>query len=290
MLFFKILPLQITSTSDPQKMDSGNGVKFLQWALPKAGYRWPGFRKPRGQVLKRVRDRMKELRLSGDYDMYHQYLEENPEEWVHFDCFCYVTISKFFRDRKVWEYLRDEVLREILLSDISEPVELWSAGCCNGEEPYSLAIIIEELSKNITLRDISILATDRNNEQLKRARKGRYPSGALNELTDEELAKYFSQIDNGEEDYEIENELARNIKFEKRDISESFPHRNFDVVLCRNLVFTYFLQNKQKEFLRKLKPHLKPDGLLIIGSNEILPDTPWLKKINNSHPVYKKCN
>jgi len=272
-------------------MSSANGVKFLQWALPKAGYRWPGFRKPRGQVLNRVRDRMEELDLSGGYDEYRQYLGENPEEWKNFDRFCYVTISKFFRDRKLWDYLRDEILQDILLSDVTESVEIWSAGCCNGEEPYSLAIIIEELSKEIMFnRDISILASDRNNELLKRARKGRYPSGALKELTHEELEEYFTKIDNGEEDYKIKKDLTRHIEFEKRDISDSIPGHTFNIVLCRNLVFTYFQQKQQKEFLRKLKPHLKPNGLLIIGSNEVLPDTPWLKKINNSHPVYKKSS
>jgi len=271
-------------------MSSDDGVKFLQWALPKAGYRWSGFRKPHGQLLKRVNNRMKHLGLSGGYDDYRRYLKESSAEWNHFHRLCYVTISKFFRDRKLWDYLSDEVLREILLTDLSDPVEIWSAGCCNGEEPYSLAIIFEELSKEITFkRDVSILATDWQDELLKRARKGQYPTGALKELTDKELKEYFLPVENDKEDFKIKDDVTRYVEFENRDISKSIPTRNFDIVLCRNLVFTYFQLNQQEKFLSKLKPHLKSDSLLIIGSNEDLPDTSWLKKVNNSYSVYKKC-
>ncbi len=270
-------------------MSSADGVKFLQWALPKAGYKWSGFRKPYKQVLKRVNNRMKKLGLCGSYDKYRQYLEENPEEWNHFDRFCYITISKFFRDRKLWDYLRNEGLQEILLTEGSDPVDIWSAGCCNGEEPYSLAIIIEELSKEITFKkNISILATDWKDELLKRARKGRYPSGALKELTNEELKDNFLQIKNGKEDYKIKKDLARYIEFEKRDIRKSIPGRIFDLVLCRNVVFTYFQLTQQKKFLRNLKPNIKSNGLLIIGSNEDLPETSWLKIVNKSYSVYKR--
>lgn len=70
-----------------------NATTFLQWALPRMGYRWAGFRKPRRQILRRIRGRMYELGLSGGYEEYMRYLESNPGEWDILDRLCDVTAS-----------------------------------------------------------------------------------------------------------------------------------------------------------------------------------------------------
>lgn len=272
-------------------MNEEQGIKFLQWALPRRGYRWSGFRKPRSQVLKRIRDRMQDLNISGGYDEYRSYLEENPEEWTVFDRFCYVTISKFFRDRKLWEFIRDEILSEYLPEkDHERPVKIWSAGCCNGEEPYTIAIIIAQLmGKMPDAEDAQILASDREDDVLRRAQKGVYPASALKELTSEELNSFFVKSDSIEtEEYKIKKGLADPIEFEKRNIRESLPVREFDLVFCRNLVFTYFRQEQVKNFLRSLKPILKSGGYMIIGSNEQIPSTAWLSQVETGHTIYKK--
>ena len=274
-------------------MSDNDGVEFLQWALPKCGYKWSGFRKPRSQVLKRVRERMHQLEIRGGYKNYRQYLKDNQEEWKVFERFCYVTISKFFRDRNMWDYLRDEILSEYLSGDKSEnPVEVWSAGCCNGEEAHTISIIAEQIiGKPAVKEDVRILASDRVDELLSRAREGRYPASALNELTDEELSTYFQKVDSeGSDEYKINQELANPVEFEKRDIREALPARKFDIVFCRNLVFTYFKKEEAKEFLNKLNPILKTEGYLIIGSNEKMPETDWLKQVTSGLPVYRKIS
>ncbi len=269
-------------------LSSDNEIQFLQWALPRMGYSWPGFRKPRGQVLKRIRSRMHELSLSGGYEEYKAYLEEHPAEWNHLDRLCNVTISKFFRDRKLWNFLRDELLPGQLQGSHAGTFNIWSAGCCNGEEPYSIAIIIEQLSKEIPAGlDISILATDRDPKVLKRARKGRFPAGALKECTDSERILYFQNSETTDGDYTIKEHLTRHIEFEQRDLTKSLPDRVFDLVFCRNLVFTYFTKERQQEFLIRLRPKLKPGCHLIIGSNEDLPVINWLEKASNTHPVFR---
>lgn len=274
-------------------MSNKDGVEFLQWALPKCGYKWSGFRKPRTQVLKRVSDRMDELEISGGFEKYKAYLQDNTEEWTVFESFCFVTISKFFRDRKVWDYIREEILSDYIPRDREgNPVEIWSAGCCNGEEPYSISIIAEQLMGRPAVKeDVRILASDRVDELLSRARRGRYPASALKELTDEELNIYFRKVDtDGSDEYEINQELANPIDFEKRNVRDAFPGREFDIVFCRNLVFTYFKKEQAKDFLKKLNPKLKTEGYLIIGSNEKMPETPWLKQVTSGHPVYRKSS
>ncbi|WP_340105571.1 CheR family methyltransferase [Rhodohalobacter sp. 8-1] len=269
-------------------MSSKKGASFLQWALPKMGYRWDGFRKPRNQVLSRIRDRIQDLGLAGGFDEYKRYLDNHPEEWDTLDQLCDVTISKFFRDRKVWDYLRDEALPGILND---EPASIWSVGCCNGEEAYSLAIICKQLAektdRNITSNDINILATDRNEQVLSRARKGCYPAGALKELTDDEISTYFRTLDDKhEDDYQIEERLKKFVDFEKRDIQDSLPDQTFDLILCRNLVFTYFTEERQAEFLDNLKPRMKKPSYLVIGSNESLPKPGWLDVVSETHRVF----
>lgn len=274
-------------------MDEKDGVKFLQWALPKRGYKWLGFRKPRSQVLKRIRRRMEELNISGGYSGYKSYLEENPKEWEIFDSFCYVTISKFFRDRKLWEFIRDEILCEYLFEkNCQNPVEIWSAGCCNGEETYSIAIIANQLlNEKPDAENIKILASDREEEVLRRAEQGIYPKSALKELTKSELSRYFLKMDSDDDErYRIKQELTDPIEFEKRNIRESLPLGEFDIVFCRNLVFTYFNKDPAENFLKKLKRVIKPAGYLIIGSNELLPEADWLRRVTSRHPVYKKTD
>lgn len=84
-------------------------VRFLQWCLPPLRKRWPGFRKVRGQVCKRIDRRLRQLGLAGP-DPYRAYLETHPEEWAVLDGLCRVTISRFYRDRDVFDVLGEEVL------------------------------------------------------------------------------------------------------------------------------------------------------------------------------------
>jgi chemotaxis protein methyltransferase CheR len=93
-------------------VDDRDCTAFLQWALPQRDLRWPGFRKVRRQVCKRLKRRIRELGL-GDLAAYRSRLEADPAEWRAFDECCHITISRFFRDRGVFEVLRTYVLPDI---------------------------------------------------------------------------------------------------------------------------------------------------------------------------------
>jgi chemotaxis protein methyltransferase CheR len=111
---------------------------FLQWALPLRNLRWPGFRKVRRQVCKRLKRRIEELGLV-DFAAYRARLEADASEWGVFDECCHITISRFFRDRGVFEALRQRVLPDIATRARSErqTARIWSAGCASGEGPYT---------------------------------------------------------------------------------------------------------------------------------------------------------
>ncbi len=261
-------------------------TEFLQWALPKLGYRWGGFRKPRVQVIKRIRKRIRELNLQ-DLSAYRDYLDNHPDEWKILDSFCDITITRFFRDRKVWDYFRDVLLPDVISKHPNELVSIWSAGCCNGEEPYSIAITLSQLIDDSQSNSgFRILATDRNPEQIRKAKDGWYPPGVLKELSSEETEKYFSPDESG---YRIDPALIKIVEFEVRDIRYSLPERQFHFIFCRNLVFTYFSNDLQRDYLTRFRSLLHPDGFLITGAQEKPPEADWLKKVHKSHPVYQKC-
>ena len=118
-------------------------VRFLQWALPTLGKRWPGFRKVRRQVCRRIAYRLGELGLDNLAE-YRRYLQANPAEWDNLDQLCRVTISRFYRDRWVFDRLGGTVLPELAQAALGrgeKTLRCWSAGCGSVEEPCTLAVI-----------------------------------------------------------------------------------------------------------------------------------------------------
>ncbi len=135
---------------------------FLQWSLPQRGLRWAGFRKVRGQVCKRLTRRMAALELA-DFADYRARLEADPQEWREFDQCCHITISRFYRDRGVFETLRRRVLPHIAARAKAEgrDARVWSAGCASGEEPYTVKILWDlEVATAYPGVSVSITATD----------------------------------------------------------------------------------------------------------------------------------
>jgi chemotaxis protein methyltransferase CheR len=123
---------------------TGNdGVQFLQWALPRLGLRWPGFRKVRRQICKRLGHRLKTLHLAG-LAAYRTRLDAHASEWDELDALCRISISRFYRDKGVFQYLERDVLPvvgRLAMGRGDRTLACWSLGCAAGEEPYTVAIL-----------------------------------------------------------------------------------------------------------------------------------------------------
>lgn len=261
------------------------GVDFLHWVLPELGYRWEGFRKPRGQVLQRIHQRIRELDLQG-FDEYALFLKKVPEEWNRLEDTLYVTISRFFRDRILWDELSERILPDMVKNNAPSRAGIWSAGCCNGEEPYSIAIAAD---KSGILNSINIWASDKNPDLLERAKTGSYAVSSLKELSAGERSNYFS-FDELHSEYVINPDIRKSVQFEVRNIRGSLPDPDdpFSLVFCRNLVFTYFDETAQLQFLSGIREILMDGGLVIVGSNETLPEGNGWKKVQGNLPLYMK--
>ena len=125
-------------------MDDRDCIAFLQWALPQQELRWPNFRKVRRQVCKRLTQRIGELGLDG-FAAYRRRLEADPAEWRAFDECCYITISRFFRDKGVFEVLRKRVPKaavagiDLLPTEPIEGVTILQLDFMADEAPAALA-------------------------------------------------------------------------------------------------------------------------------------------------------
>ena len=251
-------------------MADADCVAFLQWALPRLDLRWQGFRKVHGQVCKRLKYRMKELDLEG-FSAYRERLAADPDEWTALDAMCHITISRFFRDSRVFETLSQRVFPEIATRAAQEQrqARFWSAGCASGEEPYTLKILWDlTVASAFPGVGCSVVATDVDDVVLERARKGCYSRGSLRELPEAFIMQGFDRIGSF---YCVRPRHREGVSFLCQDLRSEAPDGPFDLILCRNVAFTYFEAPLQREVLSHLVARLFVPGYLVIGAKERLP-------------------
>ena len=270
-------------TADPQ------WTAFLQWVLPQLRMRWHGFRKVRTQVQKRIHRRLQALQLA-DLDAYRDYLLVHPEELRVLDTLCRVTISSFCRDRGIYELLAEQAipgLVEQVRRDGNRQLRIWSAGCSSGEEPYSLAILwamrLQQYYPDIMLQ---ILATDTDPKLLQRARAACYPFSSLKDMPAAWRESAFAAPVGC---YCLKAAYKSPVLFVEHDVRGPVPTTGLSLILCRNLVYTYYETDLQCEITQRLGDALQPGGLLVIGSHEALPgDVSGFTPLSCNRAIYKK--
>ena len=251
-------------------MKDSERINFLQWALPKLGMRWPGFRKVRRQVARRIDRRVRELGLAGLND-YRSYLQDHQGEWGRLDAMCRITISRFYRDRGVFDKL-EGLLAGIAKESLERGEELlhcWSAGCASGEEAYTLLLIWElRLKSRFPGLKMRITATDSDPNMLRRGEAGCYGPGSMKDLPGELVEAGF---DHSGGQLCIKDRFKRKVTFLNQDIREAMPDGPFRIILCRNLIFTYYDEPLQLKLLKGIRERLIPGGILVTGIHEALP-------------------
>jgi chemotaxis protein methyltransferase CheR len=175
--------------------------------------------------------------------------------------------SFFFRDKLPFEHFRDTVMPALLEArGSSRRIRIWCAAAATGQEPYSLAIALKEMSKTLRGWRIEIIATDLSTEVLEKAKSGIYSQFEVQRgLPVTMLIKYFAQVG---EMWQIAPELRGMVKFMPLNLLDSFAHLgHFDVVLCRN-VLIYFDQATKIGVLERIADISERDGFLMLGGAE----------------------
>lgn len=241
---------------------------FLKEIALLLGLQWRPFER-RG-VRRRVERRISQIGLSG-FEEYLLRIKENPSEKSHLSKILTITISRFFRDKEVFHILETSLIPIMIEDKIESDLNIWSIGCASGEEPYSLVLLWKNfIEKDLPQIHISILATDIDEKMLRRAEEGRYKKSSLREVPQEILGNFFKKEDSF---YILDQSIRNSIEFKRHDILHDEPFSGMDIVLCRNLAFTYFSKESQIEILKKISSILGGKGYLVIGKNEFLPLT-----------------
>jgi len=224
-------------------------------------------------LMSRVRGRLKALHFGSLLDYYH-FLRCHPQRDEELDKLaCHLTNNETYFFREPHHF--DIVVRHIVpaLGDAlrARPLRVLSAGCSSGEEPYSLAIALQDSGLELRGIDWRIDACDLNRERVARAREGVYEGGSLRACDPDNLRRCF-EPQNGR--YRLRDRYRKNVRFFEANLAAatgSIGAPPYDVVLCRNLLI-YFDEAGFERTVRLLGRSLAPEGWLVLGHSESLID------------------
>jgi len=191
----------------------------------------------------------------------------------------HLTIGEtyFFRDPRTFEILEDEVLSKLIRQRRNgyKYLRIWSAGCCSGEEPYSLAMLLTRMLPDIESWRVSILGTDINAAFIKKAQRGIYESWSFRITSPEMKNRFFTQ---SQRKYQIDPAIKKMVQFKQMNlvaprIPEGVILSSFDLILCRN-VLMYFQHDQAVRVLTRLHDALTESGVLVSTPFELstIPD------------------
>jgi chemotaxis methyl-accepting protein methylase len=213
------------------------------------------------------------LRLNvNSYREYLDYIKNHPEEAQLFIISFTIHVTSFFRDDKPFDVLRSDLIPKI--ADLrnesrDKTIRILSAPCSTGEEPYSLAIIAEELRRSGVVKNpIEIYACDLDQKSLDFAQIGVYNISCLKSVCEDELDRYF--IQRSADSYQIKPHLKSYINFFTHDLLKPLPYQNFDLICCRNFLI-YISKDRQQVVLNNLMDSFRGNGFLMLGKTEGFP-------------------
>lgn len=193
------------------------------------------------------------------YEEYLHVLKTDPQRFKQFVKRLTINVSEFFRNPERFHELWQTIFPDLLKRN--SQLLIWSAGCSNGSEPYSVAIIVKELKAE---NRVKIIATDIDREIIEKAQEGIYAQNELKSLPVELREKYF-QV-NGSH-FVLRDDIKRMIQFRHHNLLVDPYPENVDLIICRNVVI-YFTEQAKNIIYEKFYNALKPGGYLLVGGTE----------------------
>ena len=268
--------------------------KIINYLNEKSGFDFSGYRP--SLIMRRVKKRLSAVR-SSDHNEYLHYLKENPQEINNLIDILTINVSRFFRDTITFEYIADKIIPAIIYKkkhDKDLSLRVWSTGCSTGEEPYSIAILINEFIKKEDLNlSLNIFATDIDKKALNKAKKALYSFESIKSVKYRLLKKYFTSTGKS---FQLATGIKALVLFTLYDLFDKktrVPPESlfggFDMVFCRN-VLIYFNKEYQTLIFDKLYRSISRQGYLILGKAEV-PPMKYQKhftRVNDYCHIYRK--
>jgi len=269
-------------------------TQFLQWVAlleSRTGIALPVSRKT--FLVTNLNTRMRELGVS-DYQSYYNMVTDGSRGQVEWEILVdklTVHETRFFRDGHALDLIQKNYLEPLLAQQRTQSytVHAWSVGCATGEEPYTLAMLMEHLFEQDDMLYYGVTASDVSRAALKTGRDAIYHLRRVKNVPEEIAAKYLLPVDN---DHVLVTEnLRHKVCFTHINLLdlETQPVGAMDIILCQN-VLIYFKHEMRNRILTQLVTRLKPNGLLVLGAGEVFSWThPQLEMINHESTLAYRC-
>lgn len=231
----------------------------------KIGFNCEDYKQP--HLKRRLAVRLRATQ-SGSYKDYAKVLLKNTDEERYLKETLTVNVTELFRNPETYESVRKNVLPELIKSKGGNRfIKVWSAGCSNGEEPYSIAIMLNEyLGSSARKYNISIIGTDIDEDSLKKANMAIYQSRQLEKIGKERINRFFVKKDN---DFQVIDEIKKLVKVKRHDMISEPKLSGFDIIFCRNVTI-YFEQKLQEVLYMNFYNALNEGGYFVMGKTETL--------------------
>lgn len=231
-------------------------AEFYKWVYKEIGIDLSAY-KPE-QLNRRINSLMVRNKIIS-LEEYTKVIKSIPEQRAKFLDFITINVTEFYRNPELFKELEEAIKSEVLSK--SKNINVWSAACSIGCEPYSVGMILDKINRGGTN---NILATDIDNTILDRARYGEYTKNEIKNVKVEEINKYFSKKN---DKYYINDKIKSMVNFKRHDLILERYQSNLDLIICRNVVI-YFNNDIKDEIYTKFESSLKKGGLLFIGATE----------------------
>ncbi|MDD5747533.1 MAG: protein-glutamate O-methyltransferase CheR [Actinomycetota bacterium] len=222
-------------------------------------------------LKRRVAVRMRATGTANMFD-YLRLLRDDSGEYSKLFDELTINGTQFFRDEDVYIKLRDKVIPDIIdrKKDISaRSIRAWSVGCASGEEPYSIAMLIDFLlGSEMNSWNVRILASDIDEGSLEATKRAIYQTCGVLKGMDPDRYFIVEETESGRV-YRVRDEIKRHVRVEKIDLLKENEKKHFDLLLCRN-VLIYFSKEVQREIVLSLASSMVRDGYLVLGKSETL--------------------
>ncbi|QZY00719.1 CheR family methyltransferase [Halobaculum rubrum] len=218
---------------------------------------------------RRIAARM-QRRDADDHAEYRAILEDDDEEREALLDALTINVTGFFRDPDMWADLRP-VLRDLSEENGRAGVDVWSAPCADGREPYSLSMLADD-DDEVDERRLRITAVDISEEALDAARAGVYETTRTTDIGEElsPLSDPETYVEREESVFRVRESVRSRVTFEPYDLIRDGPKADMDLVFCRNLLIYIDSEYKGRLF-ETLRDSIRPGGYLVLGKTETVP-------------------